>query len=119
MSRFNKPQEIGWRNILAQMLIAIVAITIIVWFLPRGSKSSMHFDVGRPWPYGQLIAPFDFPVFKTDAQLQAERDSIRRVYEPYFELDPQVERVQMAAMRAEIRDISIGDLSFPQRAFIE
>ncbi|MBP3829929.1 MAG: HDIG domain-containing protein [Bacteroidaceae bacterium] len=119
MSRFNKPQEIGWRNILAQMLIAIVAITIIVWFLPRGSQSSMHFDVGRPWPYGQLIAPFDFPVFKTDAQLQAERDSIRRVYEPYFELDPQVERVQMAAMRAEMRNMSVGDLSYPHRAFIE
>lgn len=119
MSRYNKPQEISWRKNLIQALIAIVAITIIVWFLPRGSRSALHFDVGRPWPYGQLIAPFDFPIFKTEAQLQAERDSIHRIYEPYFELNTQAERVQMAAMRAAFRTVSVGDLSYPHRAFLE
>ena len=119
MSRYNKPFTHGWREVLAQVLIAAAFIALVVWFQPRGSRSLMHFDVGRPWPYGQLIAPFDFPIFKTDAQLAHERDSVRKLYEPYFELQQQTEAEQMTALRAALRSQSMSDLPLAYRTFIE
>ena len=112
MSRYNKPFTHGWREVLAQVLIAAAFIALVVWFQPRGSRSLMHFDVGRPWPYGQLIAPFDFPIFKTDAQLAHERDSVRKLYEPYFELQQQTEAEQMTALRAALRSQSMSFTRF-------
>lgn len=119
MSRYNKPFAHGWRDILAQALISAAFIALIVWFQPRGSRSLMSFDVGRPWPYGQLIAPFDFPIFKTDAQLSHERDSVRQLYEPYFELQAQVETNQMKALRSSLRSQSSSELPLSYRTFIE
>jgi putative nucleotidyltransferase with HDIG domain len=44
-----------------------------------------------------LIAPFDFPIYKSDRQLQDERDSILRNYNPYFVYDSSVLQVQREA----------------------
>lgn len=118
MSRYNKPIEHSWREVSLQVLVACVSIFIIVWFQPRGSHSLMHFDVGRPWPYGQLIAPFDFPIFKTDAQLAHERDSVRQLYEPYFELQENVETEQVRALNLALRSYSTADLPLAYRTFI-
>ena len=88
MSRYNKPQDKTWKDILSHALMVVLATFIIVWFLPRGERSIMHFEVNKPWPYGQFIAPYDFPILKSEAEVKHERDSLRRLYEPYFELNP-------------------------------
>lgn len=118
MSRYNKPIAHGWRFVFVQVLIACMAIFVVVWFLPRGSRSLMHFDVGRPWPYGQLIAPFDFPIFKTDAQLEHERDSVRQLYEPYFELQENVEVEQVRALNIALRVYNTSELPLAYRTFV-
>jgi putative nucleotidyltransferase with HDIG domain len=45
---------------------------------------------GRPWQYGLLTAPFDFPIYKTDAEIKQEQDSILHHFQPYFRLDETV-----------------------------
>ncbi len=119
MSRYNKPITHDWRELAAQLVIVIAFIALIVWFQPRGNRSLMHFDVGRPWPYGQLIAPFDFPIFKTDAQLAHERDSVRQLYEPYFEFQEHVESEQIKALRATLREQSTSEVPLSYRTYIE
>ncbi|MBQ6432701.1 MAG: HDIG domain-containing protein [Bacteroidaceae bacterium] len=119
MSRYNKPVIHNWREILLQALVAAAFIAVVVWFQPRGSRSLMHFDVGRPWPYGQLIAPFDFPIFKSDAQLAHERDSVRLLYEPYFEFQEQVEAEQIKALRLALREQTSAEIPLSYRTYIE
>lgn len=119
MSRNNKHKDLSWQDYLKQVVVLLCVIALLVWALPRGSRSSFITDVGRPWPYGQFIAPFDFPVFKTDAQLSYERDSVRRIYEPYYAIQRDVEAQQVARFRADFRNQMMGDVPFAYRAYIE
>ncbi|MBP5772124.1 MAG: HDIG domain-containing protein [Bacteroidaceae bacterium] len=119
MSRYNKPVDLTWRDILAQAAVVAVAIFIIVWFLPRDERTNLHIDVGRPWLYSQFIAPFDFPIFKTDEQLKQERDSIRKLYEPYFELQEDTESEELTHFRNDFRPMTVEDLSPSYRIYIE
>ncbi|MCR4994352.1 MAG: HDIG domain-containing protein [Bacteroidales bacterium] len=118
MSRYNTPLDRDWKDILAQIAVAVVGIFVVVWFLPRDDRSIMHFEVNRPWPYGQLIAPYDFYVFKSEAQLQAERDSIRELYEPYYQVNPAVEVDQLRAFNNSCRQGTTA-LPYSYRVFFE
>lgn len=46
--------------------------------------------------YSSLIAKFDFPIYKTDATIKAEQDSVTRSFEPYYNYDDKVERTQIS-----------------------
>lgn len=88
-----------WRNFTTRMTLVIIAVTIIVWFLPRTEGHMYHYDINRPWMYGQLIAKFDFPIFKTEEVFKAEQDSIRAHFRPYFQKKSHVEQLQIARFR--------------------
>ena len=80
-----------WRNVLTKLTLVTVSVISIVWFLPRESGPQFRYDVGKPWMYGSLIANFDFPIYKTDEAIQQEQDSITKTFEPYFNLNEDVE----------------------------
>ena len=42
--------------------------------------------------YSSLIAKFDFPIYKTDEVVKKEQDSIRKIFEPYYNYDTEVEK---------------------------
>ena len=65
----------------------IFAIMLIAYFAPRESKVSYNESEGKPWRYGLVTAPFDFPIYKDEAQLEQERDSILKEYIPYYSVD--------------------------------
>lgn len=65
----------------------VFAIILIAYFAPRDSKISYNESEGKPWRYGLVTAPFDFPIYKPEAQLEQERDSIMREYVGYYSQD--------------------------------
>ena len=119
MSRYNKPVDITWRSILLQSGVIIAFVFVIVSFMPKDGRAILHYDVGRPWPYSQFIAPFDFPIFKTEAQMEHERDSIHKLYEPYFEIHNEVEEQQFARFRETFKNVGSDELPPIYRIFIE
>ena len=50
----------------------ICLFVLLVFLMPRASKFHYDYRKGSPWMYETLIAQFDFPVLKTDQQLQQE-----------------------------------------------
>jgi hypothetical protein len=52
--------------------------------MPRNSSSNFKIEKGKPWVYTDLKAPFDFPIYKSDEAVKAERDSLMQQYEPYY-----------------------------------
>ncbi len=76
-----------------RILMFLVAIFLISNLLPREGKFKFEFKKGEPWRYDMLIAPFDFRIFKDDAQLSAEQDSIIKNFRPYFYADTSVYRM--------------------------
>ncbi|MDY0182652.1 MAG: HDIG domain-containing protein [Proteiniphilum sp.] len=83
-------------------VVFIAAILLITYIFPRQGSFKYSFNEGRPWQYGLLTAPFDFPVYKPADQLKAEQDSILEYYEPYFELDDIIERNALADFDADV-----------------
>ncbi|MEE4197940.1 MAG: HDIG domain-containing metalloprotein [Bacteroidales bacterium] len=84
-------------KIIFRVILFLLTIAIIVYIFPREGKFRYEFQKGRPWMHTTLIAPFDFPIYKSDRQLQDERDSILRNYNPYFVYDSSVLQVQREA----------------------
>ena len=92
MIRFKNISNPYWRNIVSRTVLVIVAVVLIVLFLPRTQGKLFHYDEGKPWMYGQLIAKFDFPIFKTEAALKIEKDSITKHFQPYYNINQAVEQ---------------------------
>ncbi|MGL4293549.1 MAG: hydrolase, partial [Bacteroidales bacterium] len=87
MALSDKLRDLTFREKLIRILLFLAATAIVVYFLPREGKFRYHFQEGKPWKYGLLTASFDFPVYKTDHQIQSERDSIMRRYHPYYKIN--------------------------------
>ena len=68
----------------------IVVVLIILLLYPRESRFRYLFVENRPWQYGLLTAPFDFPIYKTDGEVKQEQDSIDRHFSPYFIMDTEI-----------------------------
>ena len=83
-------------------LVFVVSILFITYIFPRQSSFKYIFSEGRPWQYGLLTAPFDFPIYKPADQLKTEQDSILEYYEPYFEVNEDVEVNSLANFDADV-----------------
>ena len=76
--------DYSWRDFWVKTGISILTIAIICWMMPRDGSTNLRCEQGKPWRLSDLTAPFDFPVYKSDATMKMERDSILRAYEPYY-----------------------------------
>lgn len=76
-----------YSNLFYRVLLFAVSIAVIVYFLPREGKFKYEFQQGSPWMHVDLIAPFNFPIYKSKTDLEAERDSIKQNAKPYFRTD--------------------------------
>ena len=90
MSSFDFKNDITWHDFLIRAALVIGTVAIIVWLMPRSSEFSFNAEKGRPWIYSDLSAPFDFPIYKSDEAISKERDSLMKLYEPYFIINKEV-----------------------------
>lgn len=95
MSIFNNTEENYWRNLATKTVLVCITVAIIVWFLPRNEGRMYRYDVGKPWMHGSVIAKFDFPIYKTDEAIKHEQDSLLKHFQPYYSLNPLIEKKQV------------------------
>jgi len=110
MSSFNLKQDVTWRDVLIRVAIILGAVAIITWFMPRDSRSSYRAELGKPWKYADFTAPYDFPIYKSDQAVKRERDSIISHFEPYFNINKDVEGNMV---RKFVRDYNDGIPGLP------
>ena len=90
MSSFDFKDDLTWRDFLIRAALVIGTVAIIVWLMPRSNEFSFNVEKGRPWVYSDLSAPFDFPIYKSDEVISKERDSLMKLYEPYYLINKEV-----------------------------
>ncbi|MCD4770706.1 MAG: hypothetical protein K8R35_11135 [Bacteroidales bacterium] len=79
-----------WSSIHRYFFIGIlfaVAITIVVYIYPREGKFRYEYQKGKPWMHEVLIAPYDFPIYKSDAEVARTHDSIMVTFRPFYDFD--------------------------------
>lgn len=86
MDRFKRIYQKYGRpaGVLSMFLLSAL---IVIYLFPREGKFRYEFQKGKPWLEETLIAPFSFPIYKPDAEIEAERDSVLRFFVPYFSFD--------------------------------
>lgn len=100
-------------------LMFVTAILILTYIFPRQSSFKYTFSEGKPWQYGLLTAPYDFPIYKPADILKAEQDSILEFYEPYFEVNEDVEINSLANFDADVNlNTRLSELSPEYKLYI-
>ncbi|MBQ2856769.1 MAG: HDIG domain-containing protein, partial [Bacteroidaceae bacterium] len=98
MNSINTHRRFSYKDLFYKSLIFIVTVSVISYFMPKEGKFNYDFNPDKPWTYGLLQAPFDFPIYKSEAQVQKEKDSLRTTYLPYFTVDKNVEKNMTAKL---------------------
>lgn len=81
-------------NITFRIIVILVICGTIVHLFPKAGSFQYEFQKGSPWRYETLKAPFDFPIYKTESELAAEREKITEEQTPIFNLKTEVKEKQ-------------------------
>ena len=101
MNSINSQRRFSYKDLLYKCLIFAVTVSIISYFMPKEGKFNYDFELDTPWKYGLLQASFDFPIHKSDQQIQKEQDSLLVLYQPYFDVDKNVEKNMLLKLRED------------------
>ena len=99
-------------KIIWQSLFFIIAVSLTITFIPREKEFRYHFEEEKPWRYGLLTAPFDFPVYKSDQEISAEKDAEIKKFIPFFISDKERENNEIADFRANNRTEDTDTLQY-------
>lgn len=101
MKSFRTKKNFSYKDLLYKALIFVGTVSLIVYFLPRDGKFNYQFDINKPWKYGQLMANFDFPIYKDEAVVKRELDSLLVTFQPYYQLNKKVEKEALSKLRED------------------
>jgi cyclic-di-AMP phosphodiesterase PgpH len=71
---------------VARYISGLLVLLSLAFLFPSNAKFKYRFNAGQMWLYDDLYANFDFPIKKSEAELNEERNTIEREFSPYFEL---------------------------------
>ena len=104
-------------KIIFQAGMAVLCMGLVIYFMPRNNVFNYNYSEAAPWNYGQIIAPFNFPIYKSEAQLKKEKDSIADNFEMYFSKDTTIALNSLRQLKA--RFYSNASEEVPQEAYIK
>ena len=110
MSRYNRKRKISSKEYLYRITGLVAMIAILTIFLPKGGYNKYEYKIGEPWDDAQVIAQDSFPVYKSEAQLKRERDSLSKYYEPYFEFERSIFEKHAVELKNAFRNLSAGSV---------
>ncbi|MBL20233.1 MAG: phosphohydrolase [Flavobacteriaceae bacterium] len=79
-----------FQAILYKVLLCLFVAGVVVYLLPRAGSFQYEIQAGKPWQYETLLAPYDFPIQKTQVELEEERTRLKSNIPRYFSVDQEV-----------------------------
>lgn len=89
---------------MVNILFVVLSTIAVVYFMPRDKAFDYSYEVGMPWNYSQLIADVEFPVYKDEAVVERERDSVMQHFRPYYTYNESVRADVVAQLNAINKD---------------
>ncbi len=85
----------NYRDEILTISLFAVAGVILVFLFPWQGKFRYEFQKNQPWQHDEYIAPFDFPIYKPDFEINSERDSLLSNFKPYFRYQEDIVQTQL------------------------
>ncbi len=82
--------QISTPRLWQRYLPLVIVFAVLVLLMPRTAKFNYDYKKGTPWPYETLISQFDFPILKTEEQIQEEREQAGTIIVPYYKYSEEV-----------------------------
>lgn len=79
-----------FQAILYKILLCLFVVGVVVYLLPRAGSFQYEIQAGKPWQYETLLAPYDFPIQKTQVELEEERTRLKANIPRYFTVNQDV-----------------------------
>ncbi|MDQ3073970.1 MAG: hypothetical protein M3Q97_11980, partial [Bacteroidota bacterium] len=65
-------------------LLLLATILLIAFIIPKQGKFRYSFEPNKRWLHEDLVAPFQFAIEKSEAELELERNEIKRNFKPFY-----------------------------------
>ncbi len=94
-SRFPKSIKYG---------LFFISAIILVLIFPKELKFKYDYKKNKPWMHQDLIALYDFSIYKSDDELKKDKDNALKELIPYYKLDTQItetKRTELLEMTQE------------------
>ena len=72
------------KGMFTKIIMGFVTILLIVFMFPKGESIEFEVSEGSVWLYDDLIAPFSFPIMKSEELYRAEVEEAKRTVYPVF-----------------------------------
>ncbi len=86
----------------ARAILFLICALIVVLLLPRQGRFRFEFSKNQRWMHESLVAPFNFPIYKTDASLENEKDSVRKTILPYYKINKSIEKRMIESLSQDL-----------------
>jgi len=73
-----------------KILLFLLTTLFIVYLFPKTGKFRYSFEKGKPWQSESLLAPFNFAIQKTQAEIEEEQLEIENNAPVYFDIDLEI-----------------------------
>lgn len=100
-------------NALFRYLIMLIICIVTVYLFPKVGSFQYEYQKGMPWRYENLSAPFDFPIYKTDDELQEEREKIVQEQSPIFNVKTETSGLEIQKFKSALHPFE-NDLTRPE-----
>lgn len=88
-------------------LAFLASAVLLVLAMPRTVKFAYDYKKGQEWKYETLVSQFDFPILKTEEQIQKEKETSNSGIIPYYKFSEEaLEKSVIAVEQAELGDFS-------------
>lgn len=93
------------RRFFSKIILPLLALaTVVALMVPPAPKLKLDYRKGAAWKDEALVAKFDFPILKTEAQMIQERLSSSGKVVPYFRFDAGKEERSISALASVVAD---------------
>jgi len=99
------------------VLIAVSA-TILFFVLPGEPKFKYEYRKGFPWQHENLVAPFDFAILKSEADIENEKTEQQKKIIPYFTFDTIVAVKNTTSLVTDLRSTAGSEVADANRIII-
>ncbi|MGS2760870.1 HD family phosphohydrolase [Sinomicrobium sp. M5D2P9] len=89
------------QSLIYKSFLLICATALVVYLFPKAGKFKYEFQKGKPWQYENLYAPFDFPILKTEKEVEKEKAAVQADFVPYYSYNANIISTAIANYKKE------------------
>jgi len=89
-------------DLVYKYFLILVTVVLIVIALPKQTQFNYSYRVGKPWVYENLMAPFDYAILKSEAELNDERAEVLHNTHPFYKFLDGIAAQRIEAFKNEM-----------------